>query len=64
MILTIEQKRALRRLQADKMLKQKELSEKLGLNPKTLGNILNSDLPQKVSRKTYEKVVQAICENF
>lgn len=64
MIISPEEKRALRRLQADKRLKQKELSKQIGIADKTLRLIINNDEPQKVNNKTYQKIMRAIANNY
>jgi len=59
-----KEKRALRRLQADKMLTKTELAQQLGLTRKTLGGLLNNNEPQKVKNSTYQKIMRAIAENY
>jgi len=64
MIISPEEKRALRRLQADRMLKKKELAEQLGITRSTLRNIINNDEPQKVNTRTYQNIAKTIASNY
>jgi len=64
MILSPEEKKALRRLQADKMMKQKELAQQLGITARTLRLITNNNEPQKVNMKTYQSIAKTIATNY
>lgn len=58
MTLREEEKKALRRLQVDKILSQQELAQEIGVSPVTLINVLKHG--KAVRPSTYRKIMLAI----
>lgn len=64
MLLTENQKRALRRVQADKLMNKRQLAEHLGLSHKTVEYLTKDNEPQNVQKATYEKISAFLAENI
>ena len=64
MVITPEEKRALRRVGADRMLCQKDLAKLLGIQRQTVARILNNTEKQEVNRTTYQKIAKLIASNY
>lgn len=64
MILTSENKRALRRVKADRMLNNVQLAQELGVARETLQRIINNPGAENVRPTTYQKIMQFITENY
>lgn len=62
--LTSEMKKALRRVQADKLMTKKELAKVLGVTEKTAQSLTRDNEPQEVKNKVFKAVVSAIAENY
>ena len=62
-LLTPEMKRALRRVQADKLLNKKDLAKYIGVSESTAKSITKDNEPQNVKNKVFNAVVSAIAEN-
>ena len=62
-LLTPEMKKALRRVQADKLLNKKELAKYIGVSESTAKSITKDNEPQNVKNKVFNAVVSAIAEN-
>ena len=62
-LLTPEMKKALRRVQADKLLNKKELAKYIGVSENTAKSITKDNEPQNVKNKVFNAVVSAIAEN-
>lgn len=62
--LTSEMKKALRRVQADKLLTKKDLAKVLGVTEKTAQSLTRDNKPQEVKNKVFNAVVSAIAENY
>ncbi|KST93734.1 hypothetical protein ABQ274_09820 [Lactococcus lactis] len=62
-LLTPEMKKALRRVQADKLMTKKELAKALGVTEKTAQSLTRDNEPQEVKNKVFNAVVSAIAEN-
>ncbi|MGM7415643.1 hypothetical protein [Lactococcus lactis] len=61
--LTPEMKKALRRVQADRLMTKKELAKVLGVTEKTAQSLTRDNKPQEVKNKVFNAVVSAIAEN-
>ena len=61
--LTPEMKKALRRVQADRLMTKKELAKVLGGTEKTAQSLTRDNKPQEVKNKVFNAVVSAIAEN-
>ena len=61
--LTPEMKKALRRVQADRLMTKKELAKVLGVTEKTAQSLTRDNEPQEVKNKVFNAVVSAIAEN-
>ena len=62
-LLTPEMKKALRRVQADKLLTKKDLAKVVGVTEKTAQSLTRDNEPQEVKNKVFNAVVSAIAEN-
>ena len=62
-LLTPEMKKALRRVQADKLLNKKDLAKYIGVSESTAKSITKDNEPQNVKNKVFNAVVSAIAEN-
>ena len=62
-LLTPEMKKALRRVQADKLLNKKDLAKYIGVSESTAKSITKNNEPQNVKNKVFNAVVSAIAEN-
>lgn len=62
-LLTPEMKKALRRVQADKLMTKKDLAKVLGVTEKTAQSLTRDNEPQEVKNKVFNAVVSAIAEN-
>ncbi|EHE92384.1 hypothetical protein EFO20_11395 [Lactococcus lactis] len=56
-------KKALRRVQADKLMTKKDLAKVLGVTEKTAQSLTRDNEPQEVKNKVFNAVVSAIAEN-
>lgn len=63
-LLTPEMKKALRRVQADKLLTKKELAKVLGVTEKTAQSLTRDNESQEVKNKVFNAVVSVIAENY
>ena len=63
-ILTPEMKKALRRVQADKLMTKKDLAKVLGVTEKTAQSLTRDNEPQEVKNKVFNAVVSVIAENY
>lgn len=64
MQLSTNEKRSLRRLQADLMLNKKQLADYVGLSVKTVEYLTKDEAPQEVKLTTYKKIMTAINNNY
>lgn len=62
--LTSEMKKALRRVQADKLMTKKDLAQVLGVTEKTAQSLTRDNEPQEVKNKVFNAVVSVIAENY
>lgn len=62
-LLTPEMKKALRRVQADKLLNKKDLAKYIGVSESTAKSITKDNEPQNVKNKVFNAVVSAIAKN-
>ncbi|CDI48019.1 putative bacteriophage bIL310 repressor [Lactococcus lactis subsp. lactis Dephy 1] len=62
-LLTPEMKKALRRVQADKLLNKKDLAKYIGVSESTAKSITKDNEPQNVKNKVFNAVVSAIADN-
>lgn len=62
-LLTPEMKKALRRVQADKLMTKKDLAKVSGVTEKTAQSLTRDNEPQEVKNKVFNAVVSAIAEN-
>ena len=62
--LTPEMKKALRRVQADKLMTKKDLAKVLGVTEKTAQSLTRDNKPQEVKNKVFNAVVSVIAENY
>ena len=63
-LLTPEMKKALRRVQADKLMTKKDLAKVLSVTEKTAQSITKDNEPQEVKNKVFNAVVSVIAENY
>ena len=62
-LLTPEMKKALRRVQADKLLNKKDLAKYIGVSESTAIYLTKDNEPQNVKNKVFNAVVSVIAEN-
>lgn len=62
--LTPEMKKALRRVQADKLMTKKDLAKYIGVSESTAKSITRDNEPQEVKTKIFNAVVSVIAENY
>lgn len=63
-LLQPETKRALRRLQADKLMTKKQLAEYIGVSEQTAQTLTKNDEPYNVKMTVYEKVMTALSKSY
>lgn len=64
MLLTRENKRALRRLKGERSFNTKELSDAIGIHYNTARKIVKREEAEEVRPTTYQKIMQFITENY
>jgi len=64
MTISPQQKRALRRVGADRRLTKTQLANELGITRMTLRLIINNDEPQEIRSATYQKIADLIAEHY
>ncbi|MCT0038297.1 hypothetical protein EFO38_11275 [Lactococcus lactis] len=57
-------KKALRRVQADKLMTKKDLAKVLGVTEKTAQSLTRDNEPQEMKNKVFNAVVSVIAENY
>ncbi|NHI76900.1 hypothetical protein ET012_02550 [Lactococcus petauri] len=57
-------KKALRRVQADKLMTKKDLAKVLGVTEKTAQSLTRDNESQAVKNKVFNAVVSVIAENY
>lgn len=62
--LTPEMKKALRRVQADKLMTKKQLAQYIGVSESTAIYLTRDNKPQEVKNKVFNAVTSAIAENY
>lgn len=63
-LLTPEMKKALRRVQADKLLNKKQFARYIGVSENTMKSLTKDNEPQEVKNKVFNAVVSVIAENY
>lgn len=64
MLLTTENKRALKRLKGEKNLTYKSLAHLIGVHDNTIRRIIKSDEAEEIKTVTYTKIMQFISKNY
>lgn len=64
MLLTTENKRALKRLKGEKNITYQELAQLTGLHSNTVRKIIKNPDGEEVKSKTYVKVMDLIAQNY
>jgi len=64
MLLSLEEIRALRRYQADKQVTKSQLAIDLNIARSTLTDIIKSENPRKVNKRTYQSIAKAIACDY